>query len=104
MSKGVVDVSYRALDECRTRVNIASKNFALDEILKVGEAAKPADVTDAAVFGANDGAKNLAAKVDAFWAAVRVELDSARRRLESVERALDEVEKNLQTAAKASGA
>ncbi|MFI9596313.1 hypothetical protein [Nonomuraea sp. NPDC052265] len=104
MSKGVVDVSYTALDECRTRIHLASKDFALDEILKVSKSKTPAAVTEPRLFGMVEGVTDLAAKVDAVWAAVRVELGTAQRRLESVERALDEVETNLRTAATASGA
>ncbi|MFF0866742.1 hypothetical protein ACFYUV_33630 [Nonomuraea sp. NPDC003560] len=104
MSKGLVDVSYKALDECRTRVHIASKDFALDEILKASKSQTPADTTEPRVLGMIPGVTDLAAKIDAVWAAVRVELGSGQGRLEAVERALDEVESNLRKAATASGA
>ncbi|MFI6180028.1 hypothetical protein ACIA8R_31115 [Nonomuraea sp. NPDC051191] len=104
MSKGVVDVSYTALDECRTRIHVASKDFALEEILKVSQSKTPAEVTPPDLFGKLDGAGDLAAKISATWTAVRVELGSAQRRLENVERALDQVETNLHEAATASGA
>ncbi|MFI9550143.1 hypothetical protein [Nonomuraea endophytica] len=104
MGTGIVDVSYQAFDECRTRIRAASKEFDLDFILKDSQAKPPAELTDAKLFGKLDGAAQLAAKVDATWTGIRVELDSGQIKLESVERALNDVETNLRTADKAAGA
>ncbi|MGV9306424.1 MULTISPECIES: hypothetical protein [unclassified Nonomuraea] len=104
MSAGFVDVSYKAFDECRTRINIAAKGFDLDEIFKKTKSKPPAELTDAKLFGKLDGAQELAAKMDAAWSGIRVELDSAQLKLESVERALNDVEANLRKAEKDSGA
>ncbi|MEV3984452.1 hypothetical protein [Nonomuraea sp. NPDC049758] len=103
MSKGLVDVSYKALDECRTQINIAAKKMFLDDLLRLSPSKPPAQ-TDASLFGKLNGAPELAALMDAAWTAIRVEIESCRLKLESAERALDDVENNLRTAGTASGA
>ncbi|MFC4120079.1 hypothetical protein [Nonomuraea zeae] len=104
MGTGFVDVSYQAFDECRTRVRTASKEFDLGNVLKDSKSKAPAEPTSATLFGTLDGAHELAAKMDAAWTGIRVEMNSGQIKLESVERALDGVETNLRTAAAASGA
>ncbi|MFI6918934.1 hypothetical protein ACIBIZ_03185 [Nonomuraea spiralis] len=104
MSQGLVGVSYKALDECRTQINIAAKKFSVDEILKISQRPPPAELTDVKLFAKLDGARELATQMDATWVAIRVEIDSGQLKLESVERALDDVETNLRKAETASGA
>ncbi|GAA3615803.1 hypothetical protein GCM10022419_121350 [Nonomuraea rosea] len=104
MDTGSVDVSYEALDKCRTRVLAAAKEFNLDDILKEGGATAPALPTAAALFGMLDGAQELAAKMDAAWTGIRGEIESGHAKLEEVERALNAVMDNLRAAATASGA
>ncbi|MEV0993352.1 hypothetical protein [Nonomuraea sp. NPDC050202] len=104
MSTGIVDVSYKALDECRVRVRTAANEFKLDDIVADSKSKVPDERTDATLFGMLNNVTELTGKMDAAWAAIRAEIDAGRIKLESVERALNDVETNLRTAATASGA
>lgn len=104
MGSDLVDVSYKAFDDCRQRVRTAVKQFDMQDVMTESKSKTPPMETDGKIFGNVAFIDKLLGLVDTTSHGVQNEIEIGNAKLKSVENALDQVETNLRAAEKASGA